>query len=75
MPIRLAAIRIPTDENAIGGLVSMKKHDEKVYLIYMEGRARPKEIIRATAELFDNFTLHPTGSITTRRKSRSLWIS
>jgi hypothetical protein len=51
----------------------MKKYPEQVYRIYTED-VRRKEIIKATAELFDNFTLHPTTGFFNGQVEKSIVI-
>ena len=51
----------------------MKKYPEQVYRIYTED-VRRKEIIKATAELFDNFTLHPTTGFFNGQAEKSIVI-
>lgn len=54
-------------------LLFMRKTDEKVYRIYTED-VRRKEIIKATSEKFDNFTLHPTTGFYDGRAEKSIVI-
>jgi DNA-binding transcriptional MerR regulator len=51
----------------------MKKTDEKVYRIYTED-VRRREIIKATARQFDNFTLHPTTGFYDGQAEKSIVI-
>ena len=51
----------------------MNKYPEQVYRIYTED-VRRKEIIKATAELFDNFTLHPTTGFFNGQAEKSIVI-
>jgi DNA-binding transcriptional MerR regulator len=51
----------------------MKKTDEKVYRIYTED-VRRREIIKATARQFDNFTLHPTTGFYNGQAEKSIVI-
>jgi phage-related minor tail protein len=51
----------------------MKKYPEQVYRIYTED-VRRKEIIKATSELFDNFTLHPTTGFFNGQAEKSIVI-
>jgi len=51
----------------------MKKTDEKVYRIYTED-VRRREIIKATARQFENFTLHPTTGFYDGQAEKSIVI-
>jgi hypothetical protein len=51
----------------------MKKTDEKVYRIYTED-VRRKEIIKAVARQFENFTLHPTTGFYNGQAEKSIVI-
>ena len=51
----------------------MKKTGEKVYRIYTED-VRRREIVKATARQFDNFTLHPTTGFYDGQAEKSIVI-